>query len=260
MSRPPISRDGEYWNEYRRRAYQRFAVGEARACSVDARRASPLSVVLVLLLTLALLLAMNDVARADLLWDNYLTAPDGYDGVAGVSSERRTEVSESWAADDFIVAAPVIVQELRWIGYRDPSRTYLADVLIVDAELTTVTTLSDLPYSASVLGTGFDLQIYAGSVAIPDLNLPVGRYYASVRLADSDLGRSFVATTGNGALHGNTFAIFRSAFFGFPDWVDASNAVDTGSTELAYQIHGVVIPEPAAGLLLLTLALVVQRR
>ncbi|MGE0481627.1 MAG: hypothetical protein AB7Q17_14270 [Phycisphaerae bacterium] len=260
MSRTPISRDGEYWNEYRRRAYQRFAASEAPAADSTAGRASPLGVALVMLLALALVLAMNDVARADLLWDNYRTAPDGYDGIAGVSSERRTEVSESWAADDFILAAPVLVQELRWIGFRDPSRTYLADVLIVDAELSAVLTLSDQAYGASVLGSAFDLQVYAGTVAIPDLNLPAGRYYAAVRLADSDLGRNFVATTGNGVLHGETFAIFRSSFFGFPDWVDASNAVDTGPTELAYQVHGVVIPEPGAGSLLLMLAMVVKRR
>ena len=69
--------------------------------------------------------AFGDVA---LLWNNYISQPDGYDHITARSSERDTLVLASWTADDVILEAPpnggtILVEQIRWIEARDPRST-----------------------------------------------------------------------------------------------------------------------------------------
>lgn len=199
-----------------------------------------------------------------LLWDNFITPPDGYDGITARSSERQTIVTESWTADDAIFSEQqfplgVRIEEIRWIGVRDPSQSYpVADAIILDDQFNTIgDPMLDLVYSVEVLGpSGFPIapEAYRGTIDLLaqgfEIELQPGRYYFATRVADAFLGRNFVASTGEGQLNGVTFGAFQSEFFGFPEWTLVENIPTAIVTEFAYQIWGTVVPEPASLILL----------
>lgn len=185
-------------------------------------------------------------AGADVLWDNMI-GEDGFDRVAGLSAERNTEVPDAWTADDALAAVGWRVTGYRWIGLRDPRYGYSrAEVLVLDEQLSPVLELGGLSYTAEVIGTALDLQAYEGYVELPEVDLAAGRYYFAVRLVGDHLGRNFIASTGDGVMLGETHGLFRSAFFGFPQWVPSSRALLTGGADFAFQIEGVALPEPGA--------------
>jgi len=199
-------------------------------------------------------------AGADLLWNNML-GEDGFDGIAGLSAERNTEVPESWTADDAIAAVDWRMTGYRWIGLRDPRYSYpRAELLVLDDRLAPVAEFAELRYSAEVLGTALELQAYEGYLEIPAMDLAAGRYYFAVRLVGSHVGRNFMASTGEGVMLGESHGVFRSAFFGFPNWVPSARALLTGGADFAFQIEGVALPEPAAFSGLLVGGLLFARR
>lgn len=217
-------------------------------------------VVIRLLLAAALSNGLGAAAFADVLWNN-MQGVNGYDGVAGLSSERNTLVSDSWAADDVIAGQAWQVTGIRWIGLRDDSRTYLrADYLVLDASLSVIADVRDVAYTATPKGRALGMEAYEGLIDVPNLALAPGRYYFATRLVDGALGRNFIATTGSGAMNGMTHSLFRSPFFGLNNWVSSSLVLDSGASELAYRIEGVGVPEPASAGLLLAGALALLRR
>lgn len=214
------------------------------------------------LATIAALGGWNSVARADLLWDNYLTAPDGHDHFTGLGSERRTQVGDAWTADDAVFGTAVRISEVRWIGVRDATFPYAtADVLVLDSARNIAFSANDVIYNSSIRGTDFGMQTYEGTITLPDVTLPAGQFYFATRLVGNSLGRNFAASTGNTVRNGLSYGIFRSEFFGFPDWVSSGDALDTGPTDFAFQLYGVSIPEPATLLLFaLPFARLIRRR
>jgi hypothetical protein len=222
---------------------------------------------------LVLILTQAVGARADLLWDNYHTGPNGHDGVSALSSERDTIIPQSWTADDATFDAGlypqgVAIQEVRWIGMSEDGATYgQADAIILDENFNTVWEASGLSYTVlQTLPPNFaNHTTYEASVNITDVELGPGRYYIATRLVgDSALGRNFVATTGEGVNFGNapnhTEGAFRSDVFGFPQWTLVSQVPLVATSDFAYQIHGVAIPEPAGLLLIVTGGLALLRR
>lgn len=218
------------------------------------------------------LLGSFTAAQADgalLLWDNY-QGPVGYDHISARSSERNTIVTDSWTADDAIFSAQdypfgVSIQEIKWIGMRDPFANYMsADFIILDDGFNVISEVADLPYTVNVLGSDFGLQTYEGSIAVPDVVLTPGRYYFAARLSNGFLGQNFVATTGQGNIQGVTVGAFQSYWFGYPGqpgWVLVSEIPSATVSDFAYRIYGVPVPEPAslATLLIGGLALLRKR-
>ena len=235
-----------------------------------------------LMLTVTCLLTV--VARADLLWDNYLS-PDSYDHVAGLSSERNTFVTDSWTGDDALFVDPVTVQQISWIGmFEDhPQATYdTVDIVIhaanpdplgppIDSSVPAIAEFLDVPFSRTDITVEFGLQVYEGIADLPiDVDLMPGHYYYSVRAVGINTGRHYLATTGghvdpsNPVIAGQTMGVFQSGFFnyaGHPDWVYVIDAtMPARSSDYAYQLHGVVIPEPVSVGLLALGMLVLRRR
>lgn len=185
-------------------------------------------------------------AGADVLWDNMI-GEDGFDGIAGLSAERNTEVPDAWTADDVVAAVDWRLTGYRWIGLRDPRYGYSqAEVLVLNEQLAPVAELGGLSYAAEVIGTALDLQAYEGYIELPAIELAAGRYYFAVRLVGNDVGRNFIASTGEGVMLGQSHGIFRSSFFGFPQWVPSSRALLTGGADFSFQIEGVALPEPGS--------------
>ena len=81
-----------------------------------------------ILATLALA-ATASHAQPDLLWDN--GDWDSWDHAKAVSSERNTEVPESWFVDDFMLVESATLRELRWLAVRLAGFEPEATVLIV---------------------------------------------------------------------------------------------------------------------------------
>jgi hypothetical protein len=161
-------------------------------------------------------------ARADLLWDNFITQPAGYDDVSGRSSERNSIITASWTGDDAVFNQPVALESLEWIGFRTPNVNFnAADVIILDNTFAQLALFENLPYTASIITTRtFNLEtveVYDGALQIPSTNLAAGHYYYAVRLFDAGLGRNYLATTGNGTLRGLGPGVFQSDQFGYPN-------------------------------------------
>jgi hypothetical protein len=224
------------------------------------------------LTTLLGVFALSSAASGDVLWNNF-QGPDGFDGVDSLSSERRTEVTESWTVDDAIFPAAqfplgVEITGIRWIGVRTPGTSLfpLADFAILDSSLNQIAGAGDDDVSytveATLPSTDFPgLEVYRGFVSVPNVPLAPGRYYFGARLVGNFFGRNFIATTGNGAIQGVTQGYFQSVFFGFPNFVPAAQAFKAGETDFAYQIEGVpIVPEPATLLLVAGGALAALRR
>jgi hypothetical protein len=187
------------------------------------------------------MLIFSAPALAAVLWSNYLS-PAGYDGRAGLSSERATLTNESWTADDVVLEVQSRLTAIRWIGFREPGMSFpAADFLILNDSFQVVADGTSFPYSATVIGSDFGMETYEGSVALPPIVLEPGRYYISARLVDEGLGRNFLATTGEGQLAGESFGVFRSAFFGFPEWSPAAAALESDPSEFALVLEGNIL-------------------
>lgn len=207
-----------------------------------------------------------------LLWDNYLTPPDGYDGQNALSSDRNTQTQDSWVADDAVFGQIVRVDEIRWVGYREINgggQYPAADVTVLDSTFNTLLEFNDASYTDSVLDTvqilGRTYQIYEGSVSLEtfagDREFDPGQYYFGTRLVGNTLGQNFFATTGNGTLNGQTIGFTRSPSFFQNNWTPVSQVYGIEfNTDFAFQVRGVIVPEPAAIAMLGAGALLFVRR
>lgn len=203
------------------------------------------------LLPVGLLLVLNASSWAGgitTLLDNFLTPPDGHDGISGRSSERNSLVPDAWTCDDLDIDTSIVIQRVDWIGYRDAGITYeSAEVIVLREEiddrgglvLTEVALVQGLiPQFDDSLPPAFDLTTYRGTVSGLAIGLPAGHYYVGVRLVDNFLGRNFLATTGAGTFGagGRTMGIFRSPSLGSPDWVMVGELMTP--TDFAIQLVG----------------------
>lgn len=222
-----------------------------------------------LIMIFGLLVLLTPVAAADLIWNNYLSGGLGHDRVTASSSERNTLGPSSWSGDDAVFENPVVIDEVRWIGAftEQPGATYdFADVIIFRepgefpasmGALDVVYQASDLPVTKELHGFEWGTyRIFEGSVELPNVALGEGHYYYAVRLVGNGSGRSYVASTGNGATHphpADTMGVFQGELWNYPgrpNWVMMSGVPNMSGTDLAYQLYGTIIPEPAAVLML----------
>lgn len=252
-----------------------------------------------LISTVAIVLACSVAAQADLLWDNYLpggqdhlgTPGPGFDGLNVKSSERNTRIDDSWAGDDAYFTEQVSLQEIKWIGAlaaEAGAEFVSADIIIFEEPdvfpIDPSAMGSLIRYQASDLTFDMDLgvwhqfdrgwrQMYEGTLSLPDVVLDPGHYFYAVRLVGNYYGQNYIATTGSGSRHHehfqdaeeDTMGVFQSYSFLYPpyepEWVHVDCVPGTDATDYAYQLHGIVVPEPASlGILGLGLLTLVRRR
>jgi len=199
--------------------------------------------------------------QADIIWDNYLTSPDGYDSISAFTSERNTNVVDSWAGDDAIFGAPVTVTGVEWLAIRDPDYQYTAEVVVLDENFDIVNEYIEMDYAATVVTPDplFGYQVYSGYIDLGGLDLPAGQYYFAVRLFTGGAGRNMILTTGDGTINGLSMGVVQSDHFGIANWTEIASAWPGAPvTDLAYRIHGV--PEPASLVLLAGGLFMLRRR
>ena len=249
-----------------------------------------------------LLLTITATGWAEILQDNYLGNPNEpgwtlpYDGVAAQSSERDTIVSESWAGDDLVVpdGLEYTIQQFNWIGLLvdGPGATWdTVDVIILPrnpdgqghpiapgtAPIAEFNDLTPDQFEMRVDGGGtpevlWGLNVYEGTVSIPEVTLPAGHYYFAVRVVGSDRGQHFMLTSGGGTDFGaGEMGVMQSPFFFEPDWIDIDDYLELPdpdqpgeyapyATDFAYQVMGVITPEPASLVLLVLGGLMLRMR
>ena len=107
---------------------------------------------------------------------------------------------------------------------------------------------------------------YVGEVNLPQgvYQLNPGKYFFGIRLV-STTGRNFMASTGDGTIYGNSMGIFKSAYWGYPNWIPINQFATFDPlhpyydpTDFAFQVYAT--PEPATWLLLTSVVLVLRRR
>jgi len=122
-------------------------------------------------------------AHADVLWDN-----GSFDGRSGLSSNS---LWETWTADDFIVAAPIRIEQATAEFYVDPPADgpfELADIGVWtepvpgEGPQDLVVELRNLPISSEKIGEGFGYDIIAATVEGLGIELEPGDYFFSMRL------------------------------------------------------------------------------
>lgn len=219
-------------------------------------------------------------APPQLIWDNYLSPPNGHDGTSAMSSERNTIIADSWTVDDVVLLGDtfpggLVINEIRWIGMRDPAFSYPnADFLVLDndggAPGGTIFQGMDVSYSATVIGANFGMETYEGVITGLNISLPAPapgenyEFFVGARLVGANaLGRNYLATTGSDQpdpINGQTEGFFMGASFGVPDWLPVSQVPNTASSDFAFQVFGTAIPEPATIGLIALGGLTIRRR
>ncbi len=175
-------------------------------------------------------------AQPDLLWDN--GDWDSWDHGKGISSERNTQVPESWIVDDFILTEPVSLRELEWLAVRpigfDP---VAADFILLTSEFDTIVEYFDLDFTSEFKGIEFGHEIHQLTIRNLDIEMAPGRYYTGARFVGDGTGRSWAA--GQFTIFGDTVAYIRSDFLGYPDWEPAPGVIDA-----VFKVYGDIIPTP----------------
>jgi hypothetical protein len=211
-----------------------------------------------------------------LVWDNFLTAPNGFDPSTLMTSEENATVflGGSWTADDVDFTSyseGLKITKIRWAGAYLEGYDYSVQISILknDPNYTELAAIS-VP-TLSIVKT-FDLapggyRRYIADVYLPDdgYQLAGGNYFIGVRLV-SEHGRNFMAGTGSDVLNplGHSMGIFKSLYWGYPNWIPidefavyAPGHLYHPPTDWAFQVY---VPEPAAVLLVGAGILFLRRR
>lgn len=227
-------------------------------------------------LVVLLVVCGGGLAQADLLWDNFLTAPDGFDTKLLMTSEENATVflGGSWTADDVDFTSflgGVTIEKIRWAGAFLDNHDYTVQVTILqnDPNFTPLTVISVPTYDIiDTYGTAPGGYVrYVADVTLPDggYDLDAGNYLIGIRLV-STTGRNFMASTGEGVLNpqGHSMGMFKSLYWGYPNWIPINQFATYDpahpyydQTDFAFQVYGT--PEPA-GLLLIASGLLLLRR
>lgn len=192
-------------------------------------------------------------ARADLLWDN-----GEWDRVGNYSSERNTIVTESWVADDIVLADPVVVREFSWFGAVSPNMNPIAsDFILLDANLQPITELRDLDYTRVFNGYAYgDYEVYEITIAGLNIELEPGRYFIGGRMVGDGVGRSIALL--QRAVYGGAEPYFRSEYFGYPDWTPLGQIY--ASRDAVFKVYGDIVPAPPTLVLALPCLFALRRR
>jgi hypothetical protein len=216
-------------------------------------------------------------APGALLWDNFLTTPNGFDPNVLMTSEKNATIflGGSWTADDVdFTASPggVTIDKIRWAGAFLDNNAYTVEVTILrnDPNLTELAAITVPTFSVvNTYGTapgGFTR--YVADVTLPNegYHLDAGKYFIGIRLL-STTGRNFMAGTGTQNPQGHSMGIFKSTYWGYPNWIPINQFATyqpehpfLDPTDFAFQVYGTVVPEPAAMLLIGVASLFLRRR
>jgi hypothetical protein len=163
----------------------------------------------------------------DLIWDN-----GDPDFVNGVCCQRIGSVTECDSADDFTLTEDTTIEGLVWQSVDDTTYDWqgLDDLIIYEdaggmpgAELID---LREVPNTRVYLGEQWSRPWYEYTIDLIgqglEFTLPAGTYFLLLRpYSAGTSGQSFWLTSP--APGGSTSSIwFRSAYFGYPDWVPGS--------------------------------------
>ncbi len=193
-----------------------------------------------LLTASAFALLWNPLAAGQgILWDS-----GEWDLRAATSSERNTEVDDSWVVDDAIFETGVMITGYRWFSrLRDNwggARPLGADFIVLTDEFEKIVELRDLPYDIEFVGEFRGSPYFRMEVHGLDVALPPGRYYLGGRPVGEGLYQAFTGM--NATILGQTVAYFRSEFFGIPEWTAIDNLVGA-RLDIAFTVFGHVVRE-----------------
>jgi len=157
------------------------------------------------------------------LWDN-----GPFNNVIGLASEENTLVPSARTADDFVLTSSATIHTITFDIYADTPVTQpgAVDIYAHSGGIGPVNALPLATYTSTtftVVGSGFGLDIRRYTVTLsPPLNLAAGRYWVSGYVIGTGSGRGFLCTSNGASPSTEQEGHFRSAFFGYPNWVPTS--------------------------------------
>lgn len=192
--------------------------------------------------------ALSEFAYADILWNN-----GNWGRASNLTSERNTTVTESWTVDDIILSEPVVIREFHWVSIMTAGLNALgADLIVLTGDFEPVVELSDLSYSRVFDGNAYgDMEVYKMTLSGLSIELQPGRYFIGGRTVGDGVGRAVSGL--NDTIFGESRAYWKSEYFGIPDWT-------IYDLDVAFRVHGDIIPAPPTLLALTLPGLLALRR
>jgi hypothetical protein len=171
------------------------------------------------------------------LWDN-----GPFNNVAGLASEENTFVTSARTADDFVLTSSATIHTITFDIYADTPVTQpgAVDIYAHSGGIGPVNALPLATYTSTtftVVGSnfGFDIRRYTVTLS-PPLNLAAGRYWVSGYVIGTGSGRGFLCTSNGASPSTEQEGHFRSAFFGYPNWVPTST--ESSPPHYAFTVTG----------------------
>ncbi|WP_058865794.1 hypothetical protein [Chloracidobacterium thermophilum] len=175
------------------------------------------------------------------LWDN-----GPFNNVDGLASEENTLVTSARTADDFVLTSSATIHTITFDIYAITPVTQpgAVDIYAHSGGIGPVNALPLATYTSTtftVVGSssfGLDVRRYTVTLS-PPLNLAAGRYWVSGYVFGGGSGRGFLCTSNGAVPSTEQEGHFRSAAFGFPNWVPATT-IDPSLQHFAFTVLGVL--------------------
>ncbi len=191
-------------------------------------------------------------AFGDLVWDN-----GDPDFVNGLCNQRIGAVPVADEADDFHTDVDWIITGAYWETVDDNTYTWDETDDMIIYEYTAngpgapIVELWNVPNTREYLGVQFNRPWYGYTIDLTaqgmEFDLRAGDYFLLLRpFSPGNVGQSFQLTSPGNA-NSQSQGYFRSAHFGYPDWVPNTTVFGVAH-DVNFKLYGV--PEPASLLLL----------
>ncbi len=173
------------------------------------------------------------------LWDN-----GPFNNVNGLASEENTSVTTARTADDFVLTSSATIHTITFdiLASTPATQPGAVDIYAHSSGIGPVNALPLATYTSTTftsLGIAFGLDIRRYTVTLsPPLNLAAGRYWVSGYVFGGGSGRGFFATSNGAVPDPGQDGHFRSASFGYPDWVPATT-INPDLQHFAFTVLGV---------------------
>ncbi len=149
----------------------------------------------------------------------------------GLASEENTIIPSARTADDFVLTSSATIGTIIFDIYASTPVTQpgAVDIYAHSGGIGPVNALPLATYTSTnftVVGSGFGFDIRRYTVTLsPPLTLAAGRYWVSGYVFGGGSGRGFLCTSNGAYPSTEQEGHFRSAFFGFPNWVPATTLI-----------------------------------
>ncbi len=165
-----------------------------------------------------------------------------FPGSSNLASMRNPRI-EAWTVDDVVFDSSVSISGYRWYSIlRNRFEPTGADFVVLTEDFEKVVDLRDLPVEYEFIGGGQGVFYFQMDVSELTVELPPGHYYLAARaVGDAEGDDAYAVLTRS--VSGRTEAYFRSAYFGYPNWISVLGIHGPPPLDIVFTVFGHVVRE-----------------